>query len=80
MTVTRPLQERLYAGVWQFDAAESEPGTSHWSYVSGASLVVNAGADTLTLRGVVPGLSPVSRLWFRTADFFAGDDRPEPAA
>jgi len=62
---TAPIEDSVHAGVWKVG-----PGTIEtiWS----AELEVSAEEDTITLSGLVPGISAGSRLAFRTDDFLGG--------
>ena len=55
-----PIEEVVKASVW-----EKRPGGSIRSFKS-ASLDVSAETDTMILRGRIPGITPASRLSFRT--------------
>ena len=55
-----PIEEVAEASVW-----EKQPGGGIRSF-RGASLKVSAETDTMILRGRIPGITPDSRLSFRT--------------
>ncbi len=63
-----PIKEVAKASVW-----EKRPGGSIKSF-KGASLKVSAVTDTMILRGRIPGITPQSRLAFRTYAYSGGSD------
>ena len=65
---TAPIEEMLEASVW-----ETHPDGSTGTY-GAADLAVSAEADTITIVGVIPGITSESRLAFSAYDVqFAGD-------
>jgi len=58
-----PIEEVAKASIW-----EKRPGGSTSSFRS-ASLDVSAETDTMILRGRIPGITPASRLSFRTYEY-----------
>ena len=44
----------------------------HWEFSGRAELEVSAEEDTITLSGLIPGITADSRLAFRTDDFLGG--------
>ncbi len=63
-----PIEEVAKASVW-----EKRPGGGIRSF-RGASLEVSAATDTMILRGRIPGITPASRLSFRTYAYSGGSD------
>ena len=63
-----PIEEVAEASVW-----EKRPGGSI-STLGGASLEVSAETDTMILRGRIPGITPDSRLSFRTHEYLGESD------
>ena len=65
---TAPIEEMLEASVW-----ETHPDGSTGTY-GAADLAVSAEADTITIVGVIPGITSESRLAFSAYDVqFAGE-------
>ena len=65
---TAPIAEMVKASVW-----ETHPGGSTSTY-GAADLAVSAEADTITIVGVIPGITSESRLAFSANDVqFAGE-------
>ena len=63
-----PIEEVAEASVW-----EKQPGGGIRSF-RGASLEVSAETDTMILRGRIPGITPDSRLSFRTHEYLGEFD------
>ena len=63
-----PIEEVAEASVW-----EKRPGEGIRSF-RGASLDVSAETDTMILRGRIPGITPDSRLSFRTYEYLGDFD------
>ena len=63
-----PIEQVAKASVW-----EKRPGGSIRSFRS-ASLNVSAETDTMILRGRIPGITPASRLSFRTHEYLGETD------
>ena len=63
-----PIEEVAEASVW-----EKRPGGSIRT-LGGASLEVSAETDTMILRGRIPGITPDSRLSFRTHEYLGESD------
>jgi hypothetical protein len=67
--MVEPLQRALQCDVWELRAGGADR-------IGPASLTVDSEANTITLSGVIPGVSAASRLSFETYDWAAsaGDD------
>ena len=63
-----PIEEVAKASVW-----EKRPGGGISTF-GGASLEVSAETDTIVLRGRIPGITPTSRLSFRTYEYLGESD------
>ena len=50
-------------------------GSASYAYRGQASVVVSADANTITLVGDIPGITPDSRLEFEAYDYFEGSER-----
>lgn len=63
------IEDAVEADVWKVDASSIQ--TIGWAE---AGLEVSADEDTITLSGLVPGITTASRLSFRTEDLLGGSD------
>jgi hypothetical protein len=68
-TVTEPIEREVQVNTWIYEGES-------YKYYEKATIEVDAQADTITLRGTIPGITTASRLYFETFDKLVGYDRP----
>ena len=71
---TAPIEEMLEASVWETHPDEEVSSDGSTGTYGAADLAVSAEADTITIVGVIPGITSESRLAFSAYDVqFAGE-------
>jgi hypothetical protein len=68
--ITAPIQQFVQAEVWKYGGGEE----GWFDYLSDATIIVDSIANTITLNGYIPGLTPESRVYFHTYDYLGDGD------